>query len=365
MRRQLLAADPRCSSSLTVLCGIVYPLVVTGISQVAFPTRPNGSLVEARRRRRGLDADRPELHRRREYFQPAPVGCRRRLRRDCRARAPTSARRTPMLLDDGRASGSPPTGRRTGSRRRARCPSTPSRRPARGSTRTSRGQRPASRPPASRAPAALAAGEGARARSTSTPTAAPRLPRRAGCERAGAQPRPRRRAVRSRFGHGPRARCGSTSAPRPASARPSPCSTRAAGAATAAPTSWSASSRPTARPTTAAQIGDLEVVPAASDRVPRRRRSRRWTSTPSSPARPQVALVDELAHTNVPGSPQREAVAGRRRAARRRHRRDLDASTSSTSSRSTTSSSGSPGSSSARRSPTRSCGAPTRSSSST
>ena len=54
------------------------------------------------------------------------------------------------------------------------------------------------------------------------------------------------------------------------------------------------------------------------------RRSRRWTSTRSWPASPQVALVDELAHTNVPGSPQREAVAGRRGAARRGHRRDLD-----------------------------------------
>ena len=40
----------------------------------------------------------------------------------------------------------------------------------------------------------------------------------------------------------------------------------------------------------------------AGDRVPRQRRSRRWTSTPCSPGSPQVALVDELAHTNVPGS---------------------------------------------------------------
>ena len=40
--------------------------------------------------------------------------------------------------------------------------------------------------------------------------------------------------------------------------------------------------------------------------------------------RPEVALVDELAHTNVPGLAQREALAGRRGAARRRHRRDLD-----------------------------------------
>ena len=34
--------------------------------------------------------------------------------------------------------------------------------------------------------------------------------------------------------------------------------------------------------------------------------------------RPQVALVDELAHTNVPGLPQRQALAGHRGAARRR-----------------------------------------------
>ena len=46
-----------------------------------------------------------------------------------------------------------------------------------------------------------------------------------------------------------------------ASARRSPCSTRAAGATTAAPTSWSASSRRTAGPRTAEQLGDLEVVP--------------------------------------------------------------------------------------------------------
>jgi potassium-transporting ATPase KdpC subunit len=30
---------------LTLLTGVVYPLVVTGISQVAFPTRANGSLI--------------------------------------------------------------------------------------------------------------------------------------------------------------------------------------------------------------------------------------------------------------------------------------------------------------------------------
>ena len=30
---------------LTLLTGVVYPLVVTGISQVAFPARANGSLI--------------------------------------------------------------------------------------------------------------------------------------------------------------------------------------------------------------------------------------------------------------------------------------------------------------------------------
>ena len=41
---------------------------------------------------------------------------------------------------------------------------------------------------------------------------------------------------------------------------------------------------------------------APARRARRRSSSRRWTSTPSSGARPQLALVDELAHTNAPGS---------------------------------------------------------------
>ncbi len=45
MRRQLLPAL-LAFVALTVLCGIVYPLVVTGISQVAFPSRADGSLVK-------------------------------------------------------------------------------------------------------------------------------------------------------------------------------------------------------------------------------------------------------------------------------------------------------------------------------
>ena len=121
------------------------------------------------------------------------------------------------------------------------------------------------------------------------------------------------------------ARSASTWAPRRASARPSRCSTRVSGARERG---------------TDVVVGFVETHGRAEHRrrrsatsrscrastidVPRARRSRRWTSTRSSPASPSVALVDELAHTNVPGLAQREALAGRRRAARRRHRRDLD-----------------------------------------
>ena len=76
------------------------------------------------------------------------------------------------------------------------------------------------------------------------------------------------------------------------------------------------------RPQTQEQIGDLEVIP--------RRRSSTADATfeemdvDAILARaPEVALVDELAHTNVPGLAQREAVAGRRGAARGRDRRHL------------------------------------------
>ena len=77
------------------------------------------------------------------------------------------------------------------------------------------------------------------------------------------------------------------------------------------------------RARTADQIGDLEVVARRTHRVPGRHASRRWTSTPSWRAAPEVALVDELAHTNVPGSRNDKRWQDVRGAARRRHRRDL------------------------------------------
>ena len=56
------------------------------------------------------------------------------------------------------------------------------------------------------------------------------------------------------------------------------------------------------RPSTAAQLRDLEVVPAQARSSTAAARSRRWTSTRSWPASPTSSLVDELAHTNLPGS---------------------------------------------------------------
>ena len=80
---------------------------------------------------------------------------------------------------------------------------------------------------------------------------------------------------------------------------------------------------------------------------------------------PAVVLVDELAHTNVPGSRHEKRAEDVAELLRRRASTSSPRSTSSTSSPSTTRSSGSPASASARPSPTRWCATPTRSSWST
>ena len=76
---------------------------------------------------------------------------------------------------------------------------------------------------------------------------------------------------------------------------------------------------------TAEQIGGLEVVPRRRDRLPRRRASRRWTSTRVLARRPQVALVDELAHTNVPGSRNEKRWQDVEELLEAGHQRHLDA----------------------------------------
>ncbi len=70
---------------------------------------------------------------------------------------------------------------------------------------------------------------------------------------------------------------------------------------------------------TAALLDGLEVVPRA--RIPYRDTTFEEMDLDAVLARkPQVALVDELAHTNVPGIPQRQALAGRGGTAQRGHR---------------------------------------------
>ena len=113
----------------------------------------------------------------------------------------------------------------------------------------------------------------------------------------------------------------STSASPPASARPTACSRRRTRCSKRGVDVVLGFVETHGRAETAALLDGLEAGAAPAHRVPRRRRSRRWTSTPSSRASPQVAVVDEIAHTNVPGCAQPQALPGRARAARRRHQR--------------------------------------------
>ena len=77
------------------------------------------------------------------------------------------------------------------------------------------------------------------------------------------------------------------------------------------------------RPQTDAQIRDLEIFPRRT--VEYRGQTLEEMDLDGLLARkPELVLVDELAHTNAPGSTPRQAMAGRRGAPRRRHQRHLD-----------------------------------------
>ena len=56
---------------LIILCGL-YPLVVWGIAQVAFPGQANGSLVERSRGRSSAAASWPRTSAGPQYFHPRP-----------------------------------------------------------------------------------------------------------------------------------------------------------------------------------------------------------------------------------------------------------------------------------------------------
>ena len=75
MRRQLVPAL-RMVAVLTVLCGLVYPLAMTGVAQALFADKADGSLIERDGEVVGLVAGRPGVHRPRVLPHPS-VGGRR------------------------------------------------------------------------------------------------------------------------------------------------------------------------------------------------------------------------------------------------------------------------------------------------
>ena len=295
--------------------------------------------------------------------RPATATTRSRPRRRTSARQPGPARR-------GR--GAPGRGRRARRRRLRRRPRRrPDRPAAPASTRTSAPAYAAQQVARVAAARGLDVARGARARRASTPRAASSASsasRASTCSSSTSPSTQRATAgtVRLRTdGHVPRQAPGLPRRRARRRARPTRCSARATGAPSAAPTSSSAFVETHGRAHTAELLDGLEVVPRRHGRPTAARRSRRWTSTPSSPAGPQVALVDELAHTNVPGLPQREALAGRRGTARRRHRRHHDRQHPAPRVAQRRRREDHRRRRSARRCPTPSCGRPTRSSSST
>ena len=153
---------------MTVLLGLAYPLVMTGVAQVAFPGRADGSLVRAGRQRRRVLADRPVVRRPAGVLPEPAVRRRRRLRpAGLVGVQPRPREPGPDRGDRGAARG----------RRRAR-----RHRPRGRRARRAAGQRvgldpahqprstPSSRSPGSPASAALTHGTRCASWSTSTPT---------------------------------------------------------------------------------------------------------------------------------------------------------------------------------------------------
>ena len=78
---QQLLPGLRITIFFTVLCGLAYPLAITGICQLVFPHQANGSLITAEWKVVGSELIGAELHQAR-VLPAAPVGGRQRLRSD-------------------------------------------------------------------------------------------------------------------------------------------------------------------------------------------------------------------------------------------------------------------------------------------
>ena len=76
---QQLLPGLRITVFFTVLCGLVYPLAVTGICQVVFPQKANGSLIPLNGKLIGSELI-AQGFTKPEYFQPRPSAAGERLR---------------------------------------------------------------------------------------------------------------------------------------------------------------------------------------------------------------------------------------------------------------------------------------------
>ena len=254
-----------------------------------------------------------------------------------RRAARTSARRTPTTWRPS-PSASPPTAPRTASAPTPSCRSTRSPRRAPASTPTSRCATPALQAPrvAAERGLALAAVQAAiddhttAARSASSATPAStcssstwRSTRPPGDERLTPVPWPRSLTSCPARQRGGAASCACTSAPRRVSARRSRCSTRAIDARSADSDVVVGIVETHGRQRTTEQLADLEIVP-------RQVVSHRGSALSEMDTaailrrRPQLVLVDELAHTNAPGSQHEKRWQDVRGAPGRRHRCHLD-----------------------------------------